>query len=59
MKPFIGSAGRLVMERLPAALCVLVLFSAAPTGQAPGDLVSVLGRVSDRVQRYYGRASNA
>ena len=58
MSRLIAPAGGLLTERLPAAFCVLVLFSAAMTAQAPGDLVSVLGRVSDRVQRYYGRAQS-
>jgi len=41
-----------------AALGLLALFIASVTAQAPDDLVTVLGRVGDRVQHYYGRAQS-
>jgi hypothetical protein len=40
------------------ALCVLALVTAGVVAQAPDDLVTVLGRVGDRVQHYYGRAQS-
>jgi hypothetical protein len=43
---------------LSAVLAVLALLTSAVTAQAPGDLDTVLGRVGDRVQHYYGRAQS-
>ena len=43
---------------LSAVLGLVALLTAALTAQVPGDLVSVLGRVGDRVQHYYGRAQS-
>ena len=37
---------------------VITLCGAGALAQAPGDLVTVLGRVSERVQHYYGRAQS-
>jgi hypothetical protein len=43
---------------LAAALGMLALCAAGITAQEPSDLVTVLGRVGDRVQHYYGRAQS-
>ena len=40
------------------ALCVLALLTAGVVAQAPDDLVTVLGRVGDRVLHYYSRAQS-
>jgi hypothetical protein len=44
--------------RLSAVLGVLAVLIAGVVAQAPDDLVTVLGRVGDRVQHYYGRAQS-
>jgi hypothetical protein len=41
-----------------AAVGVLAMGTAVLTAQPPSDLVTVLGRVSDRVQHYYSRAQS-
>ena len=55
------------MPRIPALLAarsawsglgVLVLVAAGITAKAQGDLPTVLQRISDRVERYYGRAQS-
>jgi len=58
--PILDSITRLPDDpfRLPAALCVLVLFAAGVAAQAPADLVSVLGLVGERVLHYYSRAQS-
>ena len=44
---------------MKAATCaLLVLFGAGAVAQAPDDLRTVLGRVSERVLHYYGRAQS-
>jgi hypothetical protein len=43
---------------LAAALGVLALCAARITAQAPDELVTIVGRVGDRVQHYYGRAQS-
>src|SRR5258705_5249112 len=42
----------------PCAFLALALLGADVLAQGPGDLMMVLGRVSDRVQHYYGRAQS-
>jgi hypothetical protein len=46
------------IRRSVLACAVVALFGAGVLAQAPSDLVMVLGRVSDRVQHYYGRAQS-
>jgi len=46
------------IHRCLLACAAVALFGAGVPAQAPLDLVMLLGRVSDRVQHYYGRAQS-
>jgi hypothetical protein len=56
--PITRSSDYSIRRSALATCAVTVLLGVGVLAQAPVDLVMVLGRVSDRVQHYYGRAQS-